>query len=139
MTNQSGLTEYVLKFSDQDDVMTLSGPTADAKRIMNVLLGNGRAGDFDLGVDIPSYLFEVNDSTTINEIVQNSSSQIKQYCPDTNLLQFQVDQMVNEQDPRGNTIIFGASLGQSNGTTYDFATAVQSPNTGQTIISSLTI
>ena len=68
MATKAGLKEFKLAYSDRNGVEELTGPLADARRIQNVIFGHGRAGDYGLGVDLQSYLHEISDQQTLDEI-----------------------------------------------------------------------
>ena len=128
MGKQAGLTEFRMAFGDRDGVDELKGPLADARRIQNVIFGHGRAGDFGLGVDIQSYLHEISDRETLEEIRWKIEQAVAQYCPGVNVRQVAVDTLAQAEDPTGRknaTLIVGFSLGQPGGGTYDFAISVR--------------
>jgi hypothetical protein len=140
MATTPGLAEFRMALGDRGGVDVLTGPLADAKRIQNVLFGHGRAGDFDLGVDIQSYLHEISDQQTLDEIQHKIQRLVGRYCPDVRLNQVAVDVLDRDQDPTGRknaTLIVGFSIGTNNGT-YDFAISVRK-DAKQNVISSFVL
>jgi hypothetical protein len=141
MADGAGLTEYRMAYSDRNGVEELTGPAADARRIQNVLFGHGRAGDSKLGVDIQSYLHEISDPKTLEEIRGVVKRAVDLYCPNVNILQVAVDTLSADQDPTGKknaTLIIGFSLGLNTGGTYDFAVSLRK-DSKQNVISSFVL
>lgn len=141
MASGAGLTEYRMAYSDRNGVEEMTGPAADARRIQNVLFGHGRAGDSKLGVDIQSYLHEISDQKTLEEIRGKVQRAVEEYCPDVSILQVAVDTLSAEQDPTGRknaTLIVGFSLGLATGGTYDFAVSLRK-DSKQNVISSFVL
>ena len=141
MSSTPGKTEYRMAYSDRNSVEEFSGSQADARRIQNILFGHGRAGDYDLGIDIQSYLHEINDSTLISEIRDKIINQIAKYCPDVNVIEVAVDTLDAANDPSGRantTLIIGISLGTNTGIPYDFAVVARKDVKGN-VISTLTL
>ncbi len=138
MAKTPGLTEFRMAFGDRGGADALTGHLADARRIQNVLFGHGRAGDFDLGVDIQSYLHEISDQRTLDEIQYKVRRQVEQHCPGVNLRQVVVEVLDRDLDTTGRknaTLIVGFSIGRDTGGTYDFAVSVRR-DAKQTVISS---
>lgn len=124
VASKAGLREFRMAYSDRNGVEESSGYLADARRIQNVLFGHGRAGDFDLGVDIQSYLHEISDSITLEEIRDKVRTQVAKYCPDVPIVEVAIDTLDADHDPSGRkntTVIVGFSIGKATGGTYDFA------------------
>jgi hypothetical protein len=141
MSALPGKTEFRLEYSDRNGVIELNGPEADARRIQNILLGHGRAGDYDLGVDIQSYLHEISDSITLNEIRGKVSTQIAKYAPDIEILEMVIETLDSNSDPSGRanmSLVIGFSIGTDTGTPYDFAIIAQQGVTGK-VVTSLTV
>ena len=141
MTTQSGLIEYKLEYGDRNGVTEMTSFEADARRIQNVLFGHGRVGDYDLGVDIQSYLFEISDSKTIQEIDDKIRTQVAKYCPDTNILELVVETLDESNDPSGRanmSLVIGFSIGNNTGFTYEFAIVARKDFSG-TVVSKLII
>jgi phage baseplate assembly protein W len=123
--------EFVLEYSDRNSAKVLSGYQADAKRIQSLLFGHGRAGDFDLGVDIQSYLYELSDEITLNTINSLVRNSIAKYCPNINLKQVEVDILkpseITTMNFHENSLILGFSLGKYNtDPPYEFAIIARS-------------
>lgn len=141
MATSPGLAEFRMAFGERGGVDVLKGDLADAKRIQNLLFGHGRAGDFKLGVDIQSYLHEISDRQTLDELQVNIQSAVLKHCPGVKLLQVAVDVLSADQDPAGKknaTLIVGFSIGKDNGTTYDFAISIRK-DAKQNVVSSFVL
>ena len=141
MSALPGKIEYRLEYSDRNGIVEMSGVEADARRIQNILLGHGRAGDYDLGIDIQSYLHEISDATTLSEIRSKISTQIAKYAPDISLNELVIETLTAAQDPSGRanqSLVIGFSIGTATSTNYDFAIIAQQGPQGK-IVTSLTI
>lgn len=141
MSSKPGLTEYRLEFSDRNGVVELSGPMADARRIQNVLFGHGRAGDYDLGVDLQSYLHEISDSQTLTEIRDKVRRAVEKYCPSVAINELVIDTLPADKDPSGRnnaSLIVGFSLGTSTGKPFEFAVVARKDAKGD-VVSSLVL
>ena len=141
MATKAGLKEFKLAYSDRNGVEELTGPLADARRIQNVIFGHGRAGDYGLGVDLQSYLHEISDQQTLDEIRNKIQSGIKKYCPQVPILELVVETLAAEQEPTGRknmTLLVGVSIGTDTGKPYDFAVTLRKDAKGN-IVSSLVL
>ena len=141
MATKAGLKEFKLAYSDRNGVEELTGPLADARRIQNVIFGHGRAGDYGLGVDLQSYLHEISDQQTLDEIRNKIESGVKKYCPQVPIIEIAVETLAAEQDPTGRknmTLLVGFSIGTDTGIPYDFAITLRK-DAKANIVSSLVL
>ena len=141
MATKAGLKEFKLAYSDRNGVEELTGAQADARRIQNVIFGHGRAGDYGLGVDLQSYLHEISDQKTLDEIRNKIEAGVKRYCPQVPILEIAVETLSAEQDPTGRknmTLLVGFSIGTDTGKPYDFAITLRK-DAKANIVSSLVL
>jgi hypothetical protein len=141
MASQAGKDEFVLQFSDTNSIETMTGPEADARRIRNVLFGHGRAGDFKLGIDIQSNLFEFGDSKTLERIASDAREAIGTYCKDVDVKELTTAMLPADQDPTGRnnvSLVIAISIGTPSGAPYDFA-LVATKTAKKTVISTLVL
>ncbi len=142
MASNPGLTEYRLAFSDRNSAEALSGAKADARRIQNVLFGHGIAGDFNLGLDLQSYLHEISDSSSLVEINNKIRIELGKYLPDIDLREIAVDVLSPDQDPsntKNSSLIVGFSLGIDLGKKFEFAIIAGINPRGLNIVSTLVL
>ena len=136
MSSSPGKTEFRLSYDDRGGVVALKGDVADAQRIQNVLFGQPRADDSQFGVDLRSYLMEIADQDTLEEIRARATSRISKYCPGIVIRGMLVEYLTRENDPAGlggNTLLFGLSLGSRDSDSYDFALAVSRGSDGRIV------
>ena len=127
MSKYPGKREFRMEFSDRRTANELSGHEADARRIQNVLFGQGRAGDYGLGVDAQSFTFEFNDRETRNELADKARSLIMRYCPDVVLHELAIEPLPQGNDPTGKKnamLAIAVSLGRAGNTPHNFAILV---------------
>jgi hypothetical protein len=132
-----------LAYNDRGGVETLSGSAADARRIQNVLFGSARAGDGSFGLNVQNtYLMELADDQTISEIQDEASRLISTYCPGVRIAALIVEKLDAKRDRTGrggtNTLLVGISLGESDGSTFDFALTA-SRTTKRSVVSTLVL
>ena len=141
MSKDPGKKEFRMQLSDRNGAVELVGYEADARRIQNVVFGHGRAGDFELGVDIQSYVGEFADETTKNEIAHKIRQQVGHYCPQVAILELVVELgNVDESNHirKDSTLIVGFSLGTDTGVPFEFA-LVASKTVQDKVISTLVL
>jgi hypothetical protein len=140
MTSTPGATEYTLSVADRGGLTALGGPQADARRIQNLLFGQGRAGNWRFGVSIQGYVAEFLDSGTIGEIETTIQQAIKSELPGVQVLALVVQPGAatgSAFSPARRTLIIGFTLGTAAGP-YSFALSARGDIRGS-ILSTLTV
>ena len=136
MSSRPGKTEFRLSYDDRGGVVALSGDVADAQRIQNVLFGQPRADDAQFGVDLRSYLMEIADQTTLEEIRARATNMINRYCPGIVVRGMLLEYLDGAMDPTGgggNALLFGLSLGSRDSGNYDFALVASRGSDGRVV------
>lgn len=136
MSAEAGKKEYRLEYSDRNGLVEFSDSEADARRIQNVLFGHGRAGDWGLGLDVQSTLFEFADDATLIELTSKARSIVAKYCPNVRVNDLVVDLVENATTGKKDLVV-AVSLGTP-GVPYDFALVAQ-PGSRATVVSKLVL
>ena len=140
MTSKPGAREFRMELSDRRTAVEETGDVADARRIQSVLFGHGFIGDFDLGVDLQSYVFEFSDTETTTDIESKISTQLAKYCPRVMIREVVVTLLDSSQDPHGkpnSKLLVAVSIG-SGSKPIDVGFLLDT-NAGKTVIRALDI